>query len=157
MEYTARIEVPKGSSERYKVGQDGQLVSCGQYKLPFPANYGGILDTRAPDGQLVDIIVASRRPLDVGALALTRVVGVMHMLDAGIPDPKVIAVLKDDVTLESVTQVDQIPDLPRVRIVEFLTMTKAAAGDVIEIQGWGGADAAVELIEEAKVRYLVHA
>lgn len=156
MKCSALIEVPKWSRERYKVGQDGQLVFCGEYELPFPANYGGIPDTRAPDGHSVDIIVASQRPLEVGALVLASVVGVMSVLDGGVPDPKVVAVLEDDISLGSVTQVDQIPGLPRIKIEEFFMATKAAAGDVIELQGWGDAEAAMQLIEKAKERYLVN-
>jgi inorganic pyrophosphatase len=79
------IEVPRGTF--IKRDDDGRL----DYISPFPApfNYGSVPDTVSGDGDRLDVVVLGPR-LPRGARVTLAVVGLVHFVDAGDPDPKYI-------------------------------------------------------------------
>jgi inorganic pyrophosphatase len=94
------IEIPAGTNEKFEVGEDTGKM-CWEIKdgvprvvkyLGYPANYGMVPRTLGGDGDSLDMLTLGkfqRRGLVVKA----KVIGVLHLLDGGDVDDKLIAVL----------------------------------------------------------------
>ncbi|MAQ15826.1 MAG: hypothetical protein CMN30_13655 [Sandaracinus sp.] len=80
------VEVPRFSP--VKRGPSGAVEFISP--LPAPFNYGSIPGTLAEDGEPRDVLLLGPR-LPRGARGSGLVLGVVRFLDAGVPDPKVIA------------------------------------------------------------------
>ena len=91
----AVIEIAKGSSMKYEY--DGAM---GVFKfdrsldsaMVYPASYGSIPGTLCDDGDPLDILVITERPIDKGCVVESKVLGVLDMDDDGDKDYKIIAV-----------------------------------------------------------------
>ena len=91
----AVIEIEKGSSVKYEYDEnlcafryDRSLDSA----MVYPANYGSIPGTLCDDGDPLDILVITQRPIDKGTVVESKVLGVLDMDDDGEKDYKVLAV-----------------------------------------------------------------
>ncbi len=79
------VEVPKGSF--LKRGYDGTLDYISP--MPAPFNYGSIPAIEAADGDPLDaVLVGPRRP--AGHRQTATVMGIVHFIDAGDVDEKVV-------------------------------------------------------------------
>jgi len=79
------IEVPRFSF--VKRGPRGAIDFLSPFPSPF--NYGSIPGTHAEDGEPRDVLLLGPR-LARGTRTEAPVLGVVHFLDGGIPDPKVV-------------------------------------------------------------------
>jgi len=80
------IEVPRFSF--VKRGPSGAIDFVSPFPTPF--NYGSVPDTLAEDGEPRDVLLLGRR-LPRGTRTEAPVLGVVRFLDAGVPDPKIVA------------------------------------------------------------------
>ncbi|WP_198174882.1 inorganic diphosphatase [Spirosoma arboris] len=75
------IETPKGSPGKYVFDPDLQLFQLTKI-LPagtvFPLNFGFIPDTKADDGDPIDVLVLASHSLAVGCWVECRIVGVIQ-------------------------------------------------------------------------------
>src|ERR1700733_2925919 len=89
------IEIPKGSQNKYEFDEE-----LGVFKLdrvlysPFhyPLDYGFIPQTRSEDGDHADALVLGGDPLPLGTVVEVRPIGMLHMIDSGEADAKILAV-----------------------------------------------------------------
>jgi inorganic pyrophosphatase len=81
----AVIEVPRWSFVKRKDDGAVDYVS----PLPSPFNYGSIPGTLSPDGDPLDALVLGPR-LPRGARVTLPTLAVVHILDAGDEDPKLV-------------------------------------------------------------------
>ena len=98
-EFTAFIEISKGSKMKYELDEETGLIAVDRIlstSTAYPWNYGLIPLTVAPDGDPLDVLVISSEPIIPGALAKCRPIGIMRMVDSGDQDDKVLAVLGDE-------------------------------------------------------------
>ena len=63
----------------------------------YPANYGFVPDTLAPDGRPLDVLVVAPFPIVPGAFVEVRALGTMHLTNERGPDAKIVAVPVNDV------------------------------------------------------------
>lgn len=80
-----RIEVPKGALTKRDATGRVELYS----PLPCPFNYGSLPHSLAPDGDPLDAVLLGPR-LAFGAHAQASLQAVLHFIDAGRSDPKLI-------------------------------------------------------------------
>ena len=81
----AVIEVPRWGFVKRKDDGSVDYVS----PLPSPFNYGSIPGTLSPDGDPLDALVLGPR-LPRGTLVALPTLAVVHILDAGDEDPKLV-------------------------------------------------------------------
>lgn len=86
--------------------------------MRYPANYGFIPQTLAPDGRPLDVLVVAPFPIVPGAVVEARALGTMHLTDERGPDAKLIAVPVDKVCAASVDLL-LLDDLPKPLLHEF--------------------------------------
>ena len=103
------IEIPAGTNQKWEVNKtSGQIeweqVSRDSFRvvnnLPYPSNYGFVPQTllaeaTGGDGDPVDVFVLGAA-VGRGAVLKVRMVGLIHMLDNGESDSKLLAVNSED-------------------------------------------------------------
>ena len=150
-----QVEIPAGSAIKYEVDTAGRLFV--DRFLPgaevYPANYGGLPGTLAGDGDPLDALVITRQPLPPGVHIAFRPIGVLHMVDAGRSDQKLIGVpvAGVDADYRHIHELDQLPASLRTRIAGFFAGYKAgqAGGNPVRLDGWGNAASARALLVRA--------
>ena len=153
MDCWAVVEIPKGSYNKYELDQNGELVLEWVSPVPFVQNYGFIAETLCADGDAVDVIIASSHALPPRTKLQVRPIAVLHMIDDGEVDNKLVAVACADPSMKHAEKVDDIECLSEAYIEQFLTDMKNTLGAVATFNGWGNAQEAYALIEEARLLY----
>jgi inorganic pyrophosphatase len=120
--------------------------------MRYPGNYGFVPHTLADDGDPIDVLIASTRPIMPGAVINVRPVGVLKMQDEAGGDEKIIAVPAPKLTRRYLN-VREYTDLPRItldQIQHFFEHYKDLEdGKWVKVLGWGDAAEARALIATA--------
>lgn len=117
--------------------------------MSYPANYGFVPHTRAPDGDPVDVLVATSVPVLPGSVLRARPVGLLDMSDEEGPDAKVLAVPVDALNpfYGYAARWDELPAMLIEQIEHFFRHYKDLdAGRWAEVRTWSGGEAAAEFI-----------
>ena len=126
-DFTAVIEIPKGSSCKYELDKQTGLIRLDRVLYTathYPANYGFIPRTYADDGDPLDVLVLCSMPLYPLTLVRVYPIGCMRMIDGGKLDDKIIAVPFSDPTYNGVTSVDGLPAHIFDEIMHFFMVYK---------------------------------
>lgn len=126
-DFTAVIEIPKGSSCKYELDKQTGLIRLDRVLYTathYPANYGFIPRTYADDGDPLDVLVLCSMPLYPLTLVRVYPIGCMRMIDGGKLDDKIIAVPFSDPTYNGVNSVDGLPPHIFDEIMHFFSVYK---------------------------------
>ena len=151
-DFTAVIEIPKGSKCKYELDKYTGLLKLDRIlytSTHYPANYGFIPRTFADDGDPLDVLVLCSEP--IYPLTLTRVypIGVMRMIDDGKMDDKVIAIPFSDPTYLGITSIDELPPHIFDEIMHFFTVYKQLENKQTAVKTLFGRQEAEKIIEQA--------
>lgn len=150
------IEVPIGGEPiKYEMDKrSGALVVDRFLYTPmrYPGNYGFVPHTLAEDGDPIDVLIASTRPIVPGAVLNVRPIGVLQMADENGNDEKIIAVPSPHLTQRYVA-VQEYSDLPEITLEQirhfFEHYKDLEPAKWVRIAGWGSAETAKRKIVEA--------
>lgn len=109
----AIIEIPQNTRAKYELDKESGLLKMDRViysAMHYPANYGFIPQTYCDDNDPLDIVVLSQIAIVPMCLVEARVIGVMRMLDQGEHDDKIIAVAKNDMAVNHITTIDELPE-----------------------------------------------
>lgn len=115
----AVIEIPKDSKLKYEYDKKTGMLKLDRFlysAVHYPGDYGFIPQTLWEDGDPLDIIVLTSRPVYPMTLAEVRVLGVLRMVDNNEKDDKIIAVYDCDPRYK---EFEGIKDVPKHIIVEL--------------------------------------
>ena len=153
----ALIEIPLGSRNKYefnsKTGRihlDRVLYSA----MSYPAEYGHIENTLAPDGDPLDILVIAREPTFPGCVVPARVLGYLSTKDNGKEDYKLIAVTDCDPLYDNVHTLDDLSAYVLKEIANFFQSYKVLQNITVEVGDYHGLEDAIRVIEECTRQYL---
>ncbi len=151
------VEIPKHSSNKYEF--DPALgvfrLSRSLYSpMQYPGDYGFIPGIVAEDHDPLDVLCLVTTASYPGIMLYARPVGVLDMIDAGLPDHKILAVPNRDPRFDSIRSMDEVAPHVRREIEHFFSIYKELEGKVTVMQGWRGIDAAIEVISESRSRHL---
>ena len=113
------IEIPKGSKGKYELDKESGLLKLDRVlysSVHYPANYGFIPRTYCDDKDPLDILVICSIDVDPLCIIESKVIGVMRMVDDDEEDDKIIAVAENDM---AVNYINNISELPPHTIVEL--------------------------------------
>ncbi len=155
------VEVPIGGEPiKYEMDKAAGTLVVDRFlytSMRYPGNYGFIPHTLSDDGDPIDVLVASTRPIFPGAVINVRPIGVLKMRDDHGIDEKIIAVPTPRLTkrYEHVMEYTDMPKTLMAQIQHFFEHYKdLEPGKWVEVMGWGNADEArtfiLEAIERAK-------
>lgn len=109
---TGIIEIPSGSRAKYELDKESGLLKLDRVlysSFYYPANYGFIPQSFCDDGDPLDILVLSQIDFNPLCLVNAKVIGVMRMVDQGEADDKIIAVAADDVSVNYIADIAELP------------------------------------------------
>src|SRR5258707_3910204 len=151
-EVNAVIEIPRGQTNKYEYDKalhvfrlDRNLYS----PVHYPGDYGFIPSTLSEDGDPLDVLVLVDAPSFPGCVMQVRPIGLLEMLDQGVPDEKVLAVGKNNPRYADVWNYSEVYPHMLKEITHFFTIYKDLEGKRVEIKGWKDAKAGRRAVRES--------
>jgi len=157
-EINAVIETPKGSRNKYALNPEMQVFALDKI-LPagavFPFNFGFIPQTKAEDGDPLDVIVIMDDPAFPGCVIPSRVIGVIkaEQTDKGKKperNDRIIAVPSDSLTENDLKSIHDLNENIIKEIENFFISYHAQRGEIFKPLGIGAASEAFDVIKKNK-------
>lgn len=155
-EFTAVIEIPKGSNCKYEMDKRTGLLRLDRVLFTathYPANYGFIPLTYADDNDPLDVLVLGAEPVYPMTLINVYPIGVMRMIDGGKLDDKIIAIPKSDPTYANVTSIDELPSHIFDEIMHFFSVYKQLENKQTAVKSLLTKSEAITIINDAIKAY----
>lgn len=149
---TGIIEIPNNSRAKYELDKTSGMLMLDRVlytPMSYPTNYGFIPQTYCDDGDPLDILVLSQVTIVPMCLVQCKVIGVMHMLDGGEMDDKIIAVAANDVSVKHLNDLNELPESTLNEIRCFFEDYKKLEGKKVEVQGFQGRETALEVVKKS--------
>ena len=149
----ALIEIPLGSKNKYELDKQTGRIRLDRVlyaAMIYPAEYGILENTLAPDGDALDILVICSDPTFPGCTVPARVLGYLDMADGGKLDYKLISVVDCDPRYESIRELKDLNPFVLKEIANFFANYKVLQGIKVEVGTYHGRDEAMAVIEQCK-------
>jgi inorganic pyrophosphatase len=150
------VEVPKGSRNKYEYDSEAGVFHLDRMlfsSVHYPGDYGFIPETLAEDGDELDALVILGDPTFPGCMIDVRTVGVLFMTDEKGPDAKILGVPKGDPRWTHIQRFEDVPEHMRREIHHFFSIYKDLEDKKVSIEGWDGAEAAIEEVMASRRRF----
>lgn len=152
----AIIEIPKNTRAKYELHKESGLLMLDRVlysSVYYPANYGFIPKSYCDDDDPLDILVLSSVVLQPLCLVRAKVIGVMQMVDQGEMDDKIIAVAEDDMSVNYINDISELPDHFFKELRRFFEDYKLLENKEVVIEKFQKKDKAVEIVQQSLVDY----
>lgn len=149
----ALIEIPLGSKNKYEKDKTTGRIRLDRVlyaAMIYPAEYGVLEDTLAPDGDELDILVISSDPTFPGCTVPARVLGYLDMVDNGKLDYKLISVVDCDPRYGSIRKLEDLDPFLLKEIANFFANYKVLQGIRVEVGSYHGREEAVQIIAQCR-------
>jgi len=153
---TATIEIPYRSRNKYEIDKHTGRIRLDRVlysAMAYPAEYGFLENTLAPDGDPLDILVIGTEPTFPGCEVPARVIGYLTMVDSGHNDNKLISVVNCDPRYDEVQCTDDLPDFIRQEIKDFFENYKNLQHLDVTTGDYHSREEALRLIQECRERW----
>lgn len=155
-EVSGIIEIPSASRAKYELDKDSGLLRLDRVlysSLYYPANYGFIPQSYCDDGDPLDILVLSQIHCVPLCMVNAKVIGVMRMIDQGEADDKIIAVASDDVSVNYIETIEQLPPHFTKELRHFFEEYKTLEKKKVLVEDFQGKETAEQIIEQSFIDY----
>ncbi len=153
---SAIIEIPANTRAKYELDKESGLLKLDRVlysSIYYPANYGFIPRTFCDDQDPLDIVVLSQIEMQPLCLVDAKVIGAMRMLDQGEMDDKIIAVALNDM---SVNHIDDVSEMPRHffrELQNFFEDYKKLENRTVVVEDFEHKAVALEIVEQSIIDY----
>lgn len=155
-EMTVIVEINKGSHNKYEIDKKTGLIALDRAmhsSQDYPFDYGFVPQTLWEDGDALDVILLTTYPLVPGIIVRARPVGLMHMVDGGEGDDKVIAVPVKDPRWDDVKDLGDINKHTLKEMEHFYSTYKTIQNKEVTVSGFEGKTAAEAAFEKGRESY----
>ena len=145
----ALIEIPLGSKNKYELDEKTGRITLDRVlyaSMIYPAEYGIIEETLAPDGDPLDILVVCTEPTFPGCMVPARVLGYLEMIDGGKTDYKLISVVDCDPRYDDIQELSDLPSFMLKEIANFFANYKVLQNVPVEVGDYHTKAEAVRII-----------
>ena len=152
----AIIEIPLHCKNKYELDEQTGRIRLDRVlyaAMMYPAEYGIIEDTLAPDGDALDILVICSDPTFPGCTVPARVLGYLDMVDGGKLDYKLISVVDCDPRYDSIRELEDLSPFVLKEIANFFANYKVLQGIKVEVGDYHGKEEAAEVIRRCREAY----
>lgn len=153
---TGIIEIPKNTRAKYELDKESGLLKLDRVlysSMYYPANYGFIPQTYCDDKDPLDIVVLSQITMVPMCLVDAKVIGVMQMLDGGELDDKIIAVAENDMSVNHINDISELPPHFFKELKNFFEDYKKLENKTVEVEDFQNATKAKEIILQSMEDY----
>lgn len=153
------IEIPQGSSVKYELDKDSGVIFVDRFlytEMEYPFNYGFIPGTLSGDGDPVDVLVLSTKPVVPGVVIPSKPIGMLEMEDESGQDSKVVAVPTEKINppFGKFNDIQDIPEKTRNEIKYFFeNYKKTEPGKWVKVREWKGRVVAIEEVKKGIANY----
>ncbi|MDP4175899.1 MAG: inorganic diphosphatase [Bacteroidota bacterium] len=150
------IEIPKGSKGKYELDKESGLLRLDRVlfsSVIYPANYGFIPRTYCDDKDPLDILVFCSIEVDPMCIIEAKVIGVMHMVDEDERDDKIIAVAKNDMSVNYINDISELPPHTVIELRRFFEDYKKLEHKDVKVEHFFGKEEAYRVINESIALY----
>ena len=155
-EFVAYIEISKGSKNKYELDKETGLLKLDRIlytSTQYPHNYGFIPLTYAEDNDPLDVLLITSEPIIPMTLVKGRPIGMIDMVDQGMPDAKILAVCPNDPFYKDYTDIKDLPEHIVQEISYFFETYKVLEGKETLVPGLRDRETAIKVIKESIERY----
>jgi inorganic pyrophosphatase len=148
----AIIEIPKGSKGKFEIHKESGLLMLDRVlfsAVHYPANYGFIPQTYCGDRDPLDILVIMSIDLPPLCMIDAKVIGVMRMIDQGEADDKIIAVALNDMSVNHINDISELPPHTTVEIRRFFEDYKKLENKQVVVEDFMGKTDAIRIVQES--------
>ena len=152
----ALIEIPLGSKNKYELDKATGRIRLDRVlyaAMIYPAEYGILENTLAPDGDPLDILVICSDPTFPGCTVPARVLGYLDMYDGGKLDYKLIAVVDCDPRYADVRRLEDLTPFVLKEISNFFANYKVLQDIKVEVGEYHSKEDAIRVIEECRAAW----
>ena len=150
------IEIPEGSKGKYELRKDVGLLELNRVlfsSVHYPANYGFIPQTYCDDNDPLDILVICSIEVYPMCIVEAKVIGVMEMIDGEEKDAKIIAIAKNDISVNYINDLSQLPPHTLVELRRFFEDYKKLEHKNVTVEQFLDKEAAYKIITESMLLY----
>jgi len=158
-EFQALVEIPKNSKVKYELDKDTGLLKVDRVlysSVHYPANYGFIPRTLGDDGDPLDVLVLMQEPVYPLSLLVVRPIGMMHMVDDGENDEKIICVPLEDPEYRSYKSYDELPQHRLDELRSFFEDYKKLEDKEVNVEDFADAEEAITAVRHSMKLYEEH-
>lgn len=150
------IEIPKNTRAKYELDKESGLLKLDRVlysSMYYPANYGFIPRTYCDDKDPLDILILSQIDVVPMCVVSAKVVGVMRMLDGGELDDKIIAVAENDMSVDHINDISELPEHFLRELRNFFEDYKKLENKTVEVEDFQNAKIARKIVKKAMLDY----
>lgn len=150
------IEIPKGSRAKYELDKDSGMLKLDRVlysAMYYPSNYGFIPQTYCEDKDPLDILVLSQIDIVPMCMVTAKVIGVMRMLDNGEADDKIIAVAANDMSVNHINDIDELPPHTIKELQNFFEDYKKLENKTVVVEEFQNKELALEIVQQSMRDY----
>lgn len=154
---TAIIEIPQNTRAKYELDKTTGMLKLDRVlysSMYYPANYGFIPRTYCDDKDPLDIVVLSQITVVPMCLISAKVIGVMRMLDGGELDDKIIAVADNDMSVNHMNDISELPEHFFNELRNFFEDYKKLEHKTVQVEQFQNAALAREIVTKSMEDYL---
>ncbi len=152
----ALIEIPLGSRNKYELDKQTGRIFLDRVlyaAMIYPAEYGILENTLAPDGDPLDILVICSDPTFPGCMVPARVLGYLDMVDNGKLDYKLISVVDCDPRYAGVRELSDLSPFVLKEIENFFANYKVLQDIPVQVGQYHPRQEALEVIKQCQEAY----
>lgn len=145
----AIIEIPQGSRAKYEIDKPSGLLKLDRViysSFYYPTNYGFIPRTYGEDKDPLDILVLSSISVQPLCIVEAKVIGVMQMIDGGDADDKIIAVAANDMSVNHINNIEELPPHFFKELRQFFEDYKKLEHKTVQVEDFGDKATALSII-----------
>jgi len=150
------IEIPKGSKGKYEMDKESGLLRLDRVlfsSVHYPANYGFIPQTYCDDHDPLDILVICSIDVYPMCIIEAKVIGAMEMVDGLERDDKIVAVAKNDMSVNYINDLSELPPHTLVELKRFFEDYKMLEHKDVIVEQFMNREKAFEIVTESMRLY----
>jgi inorganic pyrophosphatase len=145
--FNVAVEIPAGTNAKWETSTTATNVMFWEFKngaprvikyLPYPGNYGSLVNSKASDGDPLDVLILGPA-VARGTIQNVKIVGVLKIKDGGDPDDKLIAVRAGDPLASANTLADLDANFPGTTDIVKTWFTSYKGPGEMTFEAWGEA------------------
>lgn len=150
------IEISKNGRNKYELDKETGMLRLDRVlytSTHYPANYGFIPRTYADDNDPLDVLVLCQSPINPMTLVECYPIGVVKMIDQDEVDEKIIAIVKNDPSLNCYKDISELPKHIFDEISHFFNVYKTLEGKTTYVKEILNSEKAKEIIQHSIINY----